>query len=163
MQKFLLIVWSTTAVLLLAGLSQAGEHDYRSISGLEKTRAYFDLKVGTPDKLLMRLKQIKETYEQISANDVKADFVIGFRGKASYFVTKGDDYVFEDEVGAKKEVYERIRKFKEQGLLVEQCRVAAELHDIDPRDVIENVDVVPNGYVSIIGYQAKGYSYVPMD
>lgn len=163
MHKFSTVVLSVITIFLLAGTVQAEAPDYRSISGLSTAKAYFDLKVGNPAKLLMRLKQIDETYNQIADNDVKPEFVIGIRGKASYFVTKGSDYVFEDEVEAKKTVHKKIKEFRDRGMLVEQCRVAAELHEIDPQDFIKNIDVVPNGYVSIIGYQAKGYSFVPMD
>ena len=48
-------------------------------------------------------------------------------------------------------------------MLVEQCKVAAGLHDIDPEDFLPDIDLVRSGYISMTGYQAKGYSLVPMD
>ncbi|MBC8316450.1 MAG: sulfur reduction protein DsrE, partial [Desulfobulbaceae bacterium] len=64
---------------------------------------------------------------------------------------------------AKKKVHEWVRSYKARGIVVEQCLIAAGLQRIAPEDFIPEIDVVENGYISMIGYQAKGYSQVPMD
>jgi hypothetical protein len=46
---------------------------------------------------------------------------------------------------------------------LEQCMLAAEVYEIDPEDILPEIDRVKNGYVSTIGYQAKGYSLVPVN
>ena len=136
----------------------------KALAGISEAKAYFDINVGEPAKLVNRLMLIDRTFEQLTSSGVKPDFVVGFRSTASYFVTKGpEDYILEDEVAAKKKVNEWIAKLRKRGIVVEQCLIAAELHDIDPEDFIENISPVQNGYISMIGYQARGYSYVPMD
>lgn len=163
MKKLAIIVWAMIAAFLLSGAACAGDSDNRAIAGLSTAKAYFDVKVGEPAKLVTRLRLIDQTFDQLIEAGVKPEFIIGFRGKASYFLTRGEDYVFEEEVAAKKKVHELVKHFRELGMLVEQCKVAAGLHDIDPEDFLPDIDLVRSGYIFMIGYQAKGYSLVPMD
>jgi intracellular sulfur oxidation DsrE/DsrF family protein len=142
----------------------AGEYaNKRALANIDSVRVYYDVNMGIPAKLQMRLTLIDKTYDQLVAAGVKPEFVVGFRGKASYFVTKGNDYVLEEDLAIKKRVHQWIKAFKEKGIVTEQCQIAAELHDIDPEDFLPEIEVVQNGYISMIGYQAKGYSQVPMD
>ena len=126
-------------------------------------KTYFDVNMGKPEKLVTRLKLIDVTYDQLSAAGAHPEFVIGFRGKASRFVTRGNDYVFEEDIAVKKEVYAWIKRFKERGIPMEQCLIAAGFQNVDPKDILPEIEVVQNGYVSMIGYQVKGYAQVPMD
>ncbi|MBW1791254.1 MAG: DsrE family protein [Deltaproteobacteria bacterium] len=135
----------------------------RALTNISAVKAYYDVNIGIPAKLVTRLKLIDKTYEQLVSAGVTAEFVIGFRGKASYFVTKGDDYVFEEDIPAKKKVLKWIHAFKARGIIMEQCRIAASLNGVDPKDILPEIEVVQNGYISMIGYQAKGYSQIPMD
>ena len=54
---------------------------------------YFDIKADSAAKLEKRLIWINDTYDQVSEKNLKATFIIGIRSKASFFVTKGDDYI----------------------------------------------------------------------
>lgn len=135
----------------------------RALSNISTVKAYYDVNVGIPAKLVTRLRLVDKTYDQLVSAGVKPNFIIGFRGKASYFVTKGDDYVFDEDIAAKKEVLKYIQALKARGIVMEQCHIAASLHDIDPKDILSEIEVVQNGYISMIGYQAKGYSQIPMD
>lgn len=151
-------------ILFSCGSAVAEEFtNKRALSDLSAVKAYYDVNVGIPGKLLTRLRLIDKTYEQLVSAGVKPEFIIGFRGKASYFVTKGDDYVFEEDMPAKKKVLKWVQTLKARGIILEQCHIAAKLHDIDPKDILPEVEIVQNGYISMIGYQAKGYSQVPMD
>jgi hypothetical protein len=135
----------------------------RALVNISKVRAYYDVNVGIPAKLVTRLRLIDKTYDQLVSAGVTPNFIIGFRGKASYFVTKGDDYVFDEDIPAKKKVLKYIQTLKARGIVLEQCHIAASLHNIDPKDFLSEIEVVQNGYISMIGYQAKGYSQIPMD
>lgn len=134
-----------------------------ALKDISVVKAYFDVKVGEPAKLEKRLYLIDDTYRQLVKEGIKAEFIIGFRGEASYSVTKDDDYIFDDEdVEVKKKIYSWIKRFKTQGIVMEQCAISAGLYGIDPDDFVGEVEVVQNGYISIIAYQSKGYSLVPM-
>ena len=155
-------------VFLLLSFVPAAAEEYknsRALSNLSAVKVYFDVNIVHPGLLVRRLEFIDKTLAQLVKAGVTPEFIIGFRSTASNYVTKGsEDYVFEDEeIEAKKKVHAWVKRFKKQGIIMEQCMLAAELHEIDPKDFLPEIELVLNGYISMIGYQAKGYSQVNMD
>lgn len=155
-------------VLILLSLAPAFAEEYkntRALGDLSAVKAYFDVSIGVPGKLVYRFKFIDETYDQLVKAGIKPEFIVGFRSAASNYVTKGsEDYVYDDEeIAAKKKVHEWVRRLKKKGIIMEQCMLAAKMHEIDPKDFLPEIELVKNGYVSMIGYQAKGYAQVNMD
>jgi intracellular sulfur oxidation DsrE/DsrF family protein len=63
----------------------------------------------------------------------------------------------------KRKVQKWIEHFRQTGIVLEQCDIAARTFDVDPKDILPGIRVVDNGFVSMIGYQTKGYAVVPMD
>lgn len=134
-----------------------------ALSGLKATKAYFDVTVADPKLLLIRLQLVEKTYSQLTAAGVVPVFVIGIRGKASIFFTKGSDYVLDMDLADKNQIASLVKKFTIQKINIEQCLIAAGMHHIDAADFLPQVKLVDNGYASMIGYQSKGYGFVPMD
>jgi len=134
-----------------------------ALSGVMTANVYFDVNIGDPAKLRTRLQLIETTYTQLVAAGFSPRVVIGVRGMASNFFTRDADYVPEADLPLKKEIAAKVEKLRTMGFAVEQCRIAAELQQIEVADFLPQVQLVDNGYVSMIGYQAQGYAYVPMD
>lgn len=166
MNKIPILVSMGLVALLSCMPASAKEYtNERALRDLTAVKVYYDVNTGVPKQLLIRLRLINETYDQLVKAGVKPEFIVGFRSAASNYVTKGEeDYVFEDdEIAAKKKVHEWVKRFKAKGIRMEQCVVAARLFEIEPEDFLPEIELVGNGYISMIGYQAKGYSQVPMD
>ncbi len=134
-----------------------------ALSGLTATKAYFDVTVGEPKLLLIRLQFIEKTYNQLAAAGVHPAFIVGIRGKASNFFTKGTDYVLDTDLADKHQIAVLVAKFAALHINIEQCLIAAGFQHIDAADFLPQVHPVANGYVSMIGYQSQGYGFVPMD
>lgn len=151
-------------MLLIAGVSSAATPDNsRALAGLERVGVIFDVNTGSPQKLLLRLRLIEETMASIAADRVKPDVVVAFRGGATRFMTRGNAYLPEEDLELRDRVQEQVRQLKKLGYRLEQCAVAVRLLKIDPADIISEVPLVGNGYISMIGYQNRGYAFVPMD
>lgn len=153
-------------VFLFSSFTAAQSGEYRqsqSLQGITTAKVYFDVNVGAPKKLVLRLSLIDKTISQLEAAGVKPDVVIAFRGKASKFVTNGKWYVEKEEQAAKITVHKWLETFSLKGIHMEQCLIAANLHGIAPEDVRPELDVTMNGYISMIGYQNRGFAMVPMD
>lgn len=131
--------------------------------GNNEVKAYFDVQIGEPDKLLIRLKMIETTYSQFLASGISPHFIIGIRGKASNFFTKDNDYVLDVDIPVKKKIASMVDQFKAKGFRMEQCSLAAGMQEISVADFLPLVEVVSNGYASMIVYQSQGYAFVPMD
>lgn len=165
MNKTLILLMS---ILFFSTLSHAesqsvGYNNEKALKGLTETKAYFDVTVGEPKKLLVRLQLIEKTYDQLIAAGVTPALIIGIRGKASNFFTKGSDYVLATDLPEKEQIAVLVKKLNGLRIGIEQCRIAAGFEDIGVADFLPQVELVANGYVSMIAYQSQGYGLVPMD
>jgi hypothetical protein len=151
-------------LVLFPSILHAGNlDDKQALSDLTSVKIVCDVNVGEAKLLLRRLELIDETYSQLLDAGVTPTVVVAFRGGASPFVTKGDKYVDTKDADTKKEIQGWIDQFNQHGFRIEQCAIAAKAHKVDPADLLPMVNVVQNGYISIVAYQARGYAYLPMD
>jgi len=132
-----------------------------ALEGVTNTNAVFDISPGGK-RLLGQLNVIHKTYEQLVAFGHQPKFVLAFRGGATKFVTKENKYVTQKELAIKKLVQEKIKEFKDIGATMELCGIAAKGNRVDKGDFLPGIEVVANGYISVIGYQSKGYNLVPI-
>jgi hypothetical protein len=135
----------------------------RALAGLKAAGVIFDVNVGNPQTLLLRLKLIEETLAAVAEEAVTLDAVVSFRGGASRFMTAGANYLPAEELPIKDEIQAQVKRLKALGCRLEQCGLALRLLKIAPQDIIAEVPLVGNGYISMIGYQNRGYAFVPMD
>jgi hypothetical protein len=165
MKSVLQFVMTFLLVAVTARIGPAAEtyNNSNALTGVRETKVYFDVNVGEPAKLLNRLQLIDATYDQLVAAGISPLFVVGIRGKASNYFTRGDDYVLDTDLPVKRQIEAGIDRFKARHYRLEQCYIAAGLQDIDVVDFLPQLEVVASGYVSMIGYQSKGYAFVPMD
>jgi len=64
---------------------------------------------------------------------------------------------------AKKKIQGWIGQFHENGFTLEQCAIAARGQKVPAGDILPEITVVKNGYISIVAYQNKGFALLPMD
>ena len=154
----LLLLFATCSVFpALAGAAERAAMD----SG--EARVYFDVSIGEPDKLALRLGLIEKTRDDLIAAGLTPRIVVGIRGKASNFFTRGEDYVLESDLAVKKKILAQVVRLKAMGLRLEQCGLAADMQGIARTDFLPQLEMVGNGYMAMITYQGQGYAYVPMD
>lgn len=106
---------------------------------------------------------INKTFDQIVESGGQPQFVVGVRGGASLFVTKGDGHVSRADLAYKKKIHHWLEIFQKKGIRLEQCNIAAGFFGIDRNDFRPEMTVVANGYLAMITYQNRGFAQVPMD
>lgn len=164
MRTILLLIASILTCIFASSVLAGERYENKAaLAGVSETKVYFDVNIGEPAKLLTRLQLIETTYNQLVASGASASFVIGIRGKASNFFTRDDGYVLNEDLEVKKKMAAKVEQFKSAGFLLEQCKIAADIQKIEAGDFLPQIELVANGYVSMIGYQSKGYAFVPMD
>lgn len=162
--RTLIVLWLPVFLFFSFGIAQSKEYaQSQSLTGLTAVKIYFDVNVGIQKNLLLRLSLVEKTLLQLKEAGVKPEVVIAFRGKASKFVTNGKWYVEKEEQEAKDKVHKWLETFAKQGIHMEQCLIAADLHGIAPEDVRTELVVTQNGYISMIAYQNRGFAIIPMD
>ena len=152
------------AILLAPAVSFAGQfNNANALKGLKTVKVVCDVNVGEPKLLLQRLTLIDETYTQLIDAGIKPTFVVAFRGPATNYVTRGTGYVPPESRAIKKKIQGWVQQFSENGIVLEQCAIAARSLNVAFQDILPQITVVRNGYISIVGYQNKGYALLPMD
>lgn len=153
-----------TALILLPVLAFAGEYkNADAIKGLTSVKVICDVNLGDPQLLLSRMEQIDDTYTELIDAGIQPSFIVVFRGPATRYVTKGTGYVDAKQSAVKKKIQEWITQFHENGFKLEQCAIAAQTLKVSYTDILPQITIVQNGYVSMAAYQNKGYALLPMD
>ena len=162
-QKTFLLVTLLFAVFILPQAAVSKDQgDIMALSDLATLKVYFDVKADSAGKLEKRFQWIHDTYEQATQKGLKVAIVIGIRSQASFFVTRGDEYVDEEDILIKGKIEKWLKRFAAMEIPLEQCGISAKLFDIERDEFLPEMTVVKNSYISIAGYQNKGYAYVPM-
>ncbi len=159
---FFLLLLSFTGYSTAVAAERSYDND-RSLNGVERASVYFDVSLKDDELLVFRMDLLDRTIKSMEEAGLDVSAVIGFRGHASRFITRDDHYVLEEEIDNKKKIQNWISYFSSRDIVIEQCAIAAQMHDISTDDFLPEVTVVGNGYISLVGYQAQGYSVVPMD
>ena len=137
--------------------------DADALRDINEGKVVWDVTVGNPKKLLLMLKVIEETYEDLMRQDVKPDMVFAFHGPVMKLITTESPDLALDEEEAHENVLELLTNFsKKPGIKMESCSIAARLLNIDNDTIITEVKPVGNTFVSLIGYQKQGYALIPI-
>jgi len=147
-------------ILSMIILTSVGFAQPNSLKGLDTAKLVVDLNQGNAKKLKTRIGLILETMDNITEHGTKIDVVVAVRGGASNFMTINDDHIDEDEGKIKAQISNLTSELAKRGVKLEQCAVALRFLKIDAKEVQPKFKVVQNGYVSLIGYQNKGYAVV---
>lgn len=154
---------SLLTLFLLSTAHAAALSNKQALKGLSKVNIVCDITVGDPQRLITRMVFLDETYTQLLDAGVKPGIVMVFRGPASRFVTRTDRYIKPAQRKYRLEMADWIAHFGRLGFVIEQCGIAAKSNGIDRKDFLPQVRLVANGYVSLVGYQSRGYALLPMD
>ena len=159
--RFIALLIAILLVPVTTGANQPT--DANALKGLKTVKVVCDVNVGDPKLLLRRMKLIDDTYTQLIDAGIQPTIIVAFRGPATKFVTRGTGYVPPEHLTIKKEIQGWIDQFQENGFSLEQCAIAARGQKVSYADVLPQITVVQNGYISIVAYQNRGYALLPMD
>ena len=136
--------------------------DSDALKSVQITKSLFDINVSTAGKLELYLQVISQTYDDLVRQKQSPDFVIAFRGASVRLITT-ENWSFSDEdQESLKKAAASIQQLRELGVKLEACAIATSLFKMDNKTILPGIKVVGNTFVSLIGYQTKGYALVPI-
>ena len=150
---------------LAAMPAQAGKtiDDSAALNGVKETRSVFLIDFTNPQKTAFYLDIIRGTHEGLVRQGVKPDIVLVFIGETvKYLSTNPDDLLameYEDQLAS---IAESSRALKKLGVRMEVCAVATRVFDVDNDTILPGMDVVGDGFISLIGWQTQGHKLVPI-
>ena len=136
--------------------------DDNPVAGLKDARIAFDITAGEPGRVLNILNTIEETRASFVKQGIAPHFVLAFRGPAS-LLTQSDLTRFkpEDRETAAK-VVAKLKQLRATAGIerMDQCSIAMRGQKVDKAQVLPELTIVENGWITLVGYQAKGYAYI---
>jgi len=161
-RAIILSVFLSICLSFVAVANASGE-EYEALKGVKSVKAVFDVRINNPKSAALHLKIIHETFKDkdLKAVAEKPTFVVIFSGPSVKLISKQREGFSPEERTILDEIARTISEMSKDGITLEICLVAAKVFGVDPGSVLAEVQHVGNGWISSIGYQAKGYSLVP--
>lgn len=159
----LFLVTLFSAFILLFSVPAGFTGGYPALEGLDEIKAVFDVRVSKPKSAAFQIDLIHKMFndENIRKADNSPEFVVVFIGPATKLVsTDMEGYSLEEKNQIGK-IAETVKAMAKDGIKFEICIVAAKVFKVDPSTILPEITHVENGWISLIGYQAKGYRLVP--
>lgn len=136
--------------------------DYAALKGVNGVDTVFDVSQGSPEVANIVFWAVKDVYqnESVRALPNPPRTVVVFHGPAVKLVSTDRKGFESEEVVEVDKFADTIRQMKKDGVTFEICDYAAKVMGVDPATIMPEIDHVGNGFVSVAGYQAQGYSVV---
>lgn len=155
---------SLTAFLVAAAptFAAAQADDKAALTGLKDVKVVYDLVDGDAKPMLNRLNVIDETRASLIKQGVTPHFVIAIRGPATRLVQTDVSKIKPEDRETAKAIAAKIAELsKAPGVAgLEQCSVAIRQQETKAENVLPEIKVVGNSWISLMAYQAKGYGYI---
>ena len=165
MQKVHIQRLCSSVVFLLAVIVFGGTgfaKSYVALDGVEDVKVIFDVRGKKLKALTIQLDLIHQTFydESIRKITKKPEFAVVFGGAAVRYISEDRDDYTEEEKLLLEMVNGKLTEMNRDGIRLEVCLFAADVHDVDPATIPDYIHRVDNGWISTLGYQAQGYSLV---
>lgn len=150
--------------LLVVTTENAFSEEYSALKGLKSIEAVFDFEQGDPQGALRRLNVIDQTFKDKNTRAIskKPDFVVVFIGPAVKLVSRNMGGFTAENQKMLEEFTNAISRMAKDGIRFEICLIAAKGFGVEPSMILPEITQVGNGWISLIGYQARGFSLVPV-
>ena len=157
-----LFISTSVFLILFSILSSALAEEYDAMKGVNSVNAIFDMRDSNPQTAVIHLNLIHNTYKDLVAMKKTPVFVVVFMSGAVRLISTDHSGYNADEQKYLKEVAQIISSMSKAGIRVEVCLFAVKVFGVNPASILSEIERVGNGWISEIGYQARGYSLVPV-
>jgi intracellular sulfur oxidation DsrE/DsrF family protein len=147
----------------LAAALLAGCASMESATGSSKeARIAFDITDTATTPLIVKLETIETTRKQLIDAGYTPKIVLAFRGNASLYTQSDLALVKEADRADALKIQALIRQLRAANGVagVEQCNIPLAPRKIKRENLMQEVKLVPNGWISLAEYQRQGYAYI---
>lgn len=156
--------WVLTVFLLAATAGTGFGEEYPALKGLNSVKAVFGFEVGNPQSALLSLQVIQQTFrdKNIRVGKKKPEIVVVFYGPSVKLASMKRDAFAAADRKIVEEYAGTVSAMAKEGVKFEICLIAMRYAGVEPSTLLPEIKPVGNGWISVIGYQAGGYSLVPV-
>ncbi len=148
---------------MLALLTPAYAGDYEeALKDVTQVKAVFDYTQKSAKVSNILVWPIQNVYEDETVRSLPNPpmAAVVFHGPAVKLLSTDPAHHEGQDPAEVKKFQDALTQMKASGVQLEVCSYALKVTKVDPDTVIAAVTKVPNGFVSVVGYQAQGYEVV---
>ena len=152
--------------LLLLTFSVQAEQKYNdsvALNGIKEAQSVFLIDFKTAKKTAFYMDLIVGTYDGLKRQGVESEMVVVVIGPTVQFLSKDakPELAFEYEESFDS-IQQSIQALAERDVRIEICAIATDVFNVDNNKLPQTLDVVADGFISLIGWQTQGYKLVPV-
>ena len=152
------------ALLLVAvtAMSALGDEYENALSGVEDFDVVFDFTHGDPAiaNIILHAVDTVDDGGEVKSMPNGAKVAVVFHDAAVNLISSERGEYDDAEWAEVQKFQETLKKMKKEGATLEVCVYALDVFGVDRGTVMSEIDQVPNGFVSVVGYQKQGYALV---
>ena len=159
--KYLVISVMSVLLLLQVSSAVAGEYD-NALKDVKGVNVVFNVSSGSPAFANIVFWAVRNTYQDkaVSTLAEKSQVAIVFHGPIVKLLSSARTGFDENDNAEIEKFQDTLRQMKKEGVKLEVCLYAAKVLGVDPATLMPEIDQVGNGFISVAGYQAQGYTVV---
>jgi intracellular sulfur oxidation DsrE/DsrF family protein len=132
-----------------------------ALSDMEHVKAIYDVRKSHPQPLLGYLKAIETNVTNLKKEGVSFDLQMIFISKAVTFITtEPEDTLEMEHADTLSQIAQQIQRLQNLGIKMEACGGATAYFNVDNDTLLPGIEPVRSGFISLMGWQAKGYGLV---
>lgn len=153
-----------SSLMLIPSILQAAElNNQEALKGLSEIHTLYDIRKSNPSVMLAYLKGIETNHQNLIKENIKPNLRIIFISSAVQFITTHpSDAVALEHEETLKGIAEQIKRLIDIGVKMEVCGTATAYFKVDNDTLLPGIKPVRSGFLSVMGWQAQGYSLVPV-
>lgn len=153
-----------TLVVLIPFSAQAQElNNKEALKGISEIHTLYDVRKSNPSVMLSYLKGIESNHQNLLKEGVKPNLRVVFISSAVKFITTKPSEDVELEHGhVLPKIKAQIARLVDLGVKMEACSAATAYFKVDNDTLYPGIKPVRSGFLSVMGWQAQGYSLVPV-
>lgn len=137
--------------------------DAVALNGINTAKAVFLIDFQTAKKTAFYMDLIVGTYDGLVRQKVEPEMVVVVIGPTVKFLSKTANpeltFDYEQEFDS---IQASIKELHKRGVRIEVCAIATDVFKVDNKTLPQELSVVADGFISLIGWQTQGYKLVPV-
>ena len=149
--------------LSVGAFAQERYDDSVALNGIKEAKSVFLIDFKSAKTTAFYMDLIVGTYDGLVRQGVEPEMVVVIIGPTvKYLSTTANPeltFDYEKEFNA---IQASIKALHQRGVRMEVCAIATDVFKINNAELPEELSVVADGFISLIGWQAQGYKLVPV-